>query len=269
MSSNALNQTQINLEDDLGFNEMLNPQLKTTANAKTQTQSQTNPKDKAKEKPKSSGGCSVVLYVVIVLLIICVVSLIVWIYKKRKDTEDVDQLIRDKDAEIEKLKEQEKLLTKANNSYKAENQELKAKIMDLKQQTTIYESKTAELTKLYNQTLKEQNDTKESETFSRIKTKKQPVKSSEDESSEEAVAPKVKKSQKKKSGNRPLSNESGNEEVKQEVVKEEIKNDDKPTSSVKQKGSKKSHQINPLIDNPRSESEDNDEAVADITGLLN
>lgn len=264
MSSTALNQTQINLEDDLGFNEMLNPQLKATSNAKTNTQSQTNAKEKAKEKPKSSGGCSVVLYVVIVLLIICVVSLIVWIYKKRKDTEDVDQLIRDKESEIEKLKEQEKLLSKANSSYKSENQELKAKIMDLKQQTTIYESKTAELTKLYNQTLKEQNDTKESETFSRIKTKKQQVKSSEDDSSEEVVAPavggttapKVKKSQKKKSGN-------------EEAVKQEVKQEDNPTSNIKQKGSKKSHQINPLIDNPRSETEDNDEAVADITGLLN
>ena len=130
--------------------------------------------------------------------------------------------------------------------------------MDLKQQTTIYESKTAELTKLYNQTLKEQNDTKENETFSRIKTKKQPVKSSEDDSSEEVVAPKVKKSQKNKTGN----------DVK-ESVKQEVKQDDSPTSNIKQKGSKKSHQINPLIDNPRSESEDNDEAVADITGLLN
>ena len=95
MSSTALNQTQINLEDDLGFNEMLNPQLKAKA---TTTNTQPNPK----EKPKSTGGCSVVLYVVIVLLIICVVSLIVWIYKKRKDTEDVDQLIRDKESEIEK-----------------------------------------------------------------------------------------------------------------------------------------------------------------------
>lgn len=261
MSSNPLNQTQINLEDDLGFNEMLNPHLKATASAKaTTTNTQPNAKEKTKEKPKSTGGCSVVLYVVIVLLIICVVSLIVWIYKKRKDTEDVDQLIRDKESEIEKLKEQEKLLSKANSSYKSENQELKAKIMDLKQQTTIYESKTAELTKLYNQTLKEQNDTKESETFSRIKTKKQQVKSSDDaDSSEEVVAPKVKKSQKKK---------SGNEEVKADV-KETVKQDDNPTSNIKQKGSKKSHQINPLIDNPRSESEDNDDAVADITGLLN
>ena len=256
MSSNTLNQTQINLEDDLGFNEMLNPQLKAKA---TTTNTQSNPKEKAKEKPKSSGGCSVVLYVVIVLLIICVVSLIVWIYKKRKDTEDVDQLIRDKESEIEKLKEQEKLLSKANNSYKAENQELKAKIMDLKQQTTVYESKTAELTKLYNQTLKEQNDTKESETFSRIKTKKQPVKSSEDDSSEEVVAPKVKKSQKKK---------SGNDEIKQEVVKETQNTDDKPTSSVKQKGSKKSHQINPLIDNPRSEDDDEVSAEADRKSVV-
>ena len=259
MSTNTLNQTQINLEDDLGFNEMLNPQLK----AKTATNTSTNAtqtKEKANTKPKSSGGCSVVLYVVIVLLIICVVSLIVWIYKKRKDTEDVDQLIRDKDAEIEKLKEQEKLLTKANNSYKAENQELKAKNMDLKQQTTIYESKTAELTKLYNQTLKEQNESKENavnEAFNRIKTKKQPVKSSDESLEEEITAvPKVKKNQKKKSGN-------------DELVKQEVKSDETHNSNIKQKGSKKSHQINPLIDNPKTESEDNDDAVADITGLLN
>lgn len=255
---------QFDLNDDLGFDNILNPSLKkkdSLSGKQTETKStgqNGSTTGKQEEKKSNKGGSNLILYVVIILLIVCVVSLIIWIFKRRKDVDEVaEQAIKEKDEEISKLKEQEKLLTKANSSYKNENQHLKTQIAELKHQSTLYEEKTKELTDLYNKTLKDTKEMNEKETFSRIKSRRQQVAASDDDSTESETEDEKKTTKKTK------------QEVKPAKVETETTN--KSESKIKQKSQKKSHQLNPLIDNGEETDSDNEDqqTITDINGILN
>lgn len=249
--------TQFDLNDDLGFDDLLNPQLKKREDPVKPASSKTETKPKQEEKKSNKGGSNLILYVVIILLIVCVVSLIIWIFKRRKDVDEVaEQAIKEKDEEISKLKEQEKLLSKANSSYKNENQHLKTQIADLKHQSTLYEEKTKELTNLYNQTLQNTKEMNEKETFSRIKNKRQVAVSSDTESESEEVEQNVEKTAKQETENTTTKPSTKNKSQKTET-------------KVKQKTQKKSHQINPLIDNEEGSESDDQQTITDINGILN